>query len=383
MVNEQAQEWCWPLDSSTATAFAPSSPSARSMGVVSDDIDTASILASEEGRQDDPAVLAVANKKQKLASSNSPSACMEAPTSHQEQPAPVLKHKTSFHHTGISNIKNHKHTTASEFSSNDISQSHPPQQNKIKKSETPALAKLLRAVSASQALEASTNSTGGPKQQVSAEDILARRRERNRALAKEARARKKNQIESVTAQLKCLIKENSNLQSIINKHIAGPKHKKDTLIQAQQALLKVPDIVWEAIGLPNPREISQLGDHNSNSTNTMKETKSDDRVCNSFGCSMLEDLAAPQPKLQRALESDQTAENNALSVVEEDLLLSTAVTIPQEATAVFEESASSDPFVLPISGGIPNPLSATLTLQTRSPASFEKNPSSSWPLFEQ
>ena len=373
MVNEQAQEWCWPLDSSTVTAFAPSSPSARSMGVVSDDIDTASILASEEGRQDDPAVLAVANKKQKLASSNSPSACMEAPTSHQEQPAPVLKHKTSVHHTGISNIKNHKHTTASEFSSNDMSQSHPPQQNKIKKSKTPALAKLLRAVSASQALEASTKSTGGPKQ-VSAEDILARRRERNRVLAKEARARKKNQIESVTAQLKCLIKENSNLQSIINKHIAGPKPKKDTLIQAQQALLKVPDIVWEAVGLPNPREISQLGDHNSNSTNTVKETKSDDRVCDSFGCSMLED-AAPQPKLQqRAVESDQTAEN-------QELFLSSVMAIKHEANAAFEESTSS--FVLPISGGIPNPLSATLTLQTRSPASFEKNPSSSWPLFEQ
>ena len=123
-----------------------------------------------------------------------------------------------------------------------------------KQNSTPELAKFLRAVAIStQEEQAQKNDSAKDASSMSAEELLAHRRERNRELAKQTRERKKNQLTSLKMQFESLMKENSKLQKIVYQHVQEPKAKNDTLIQAQQALLKVPENVWEvASGIELP-----------------------------------------------------------------------------------------------------------------------------------
>lgn len=364
-MNEQE----WPLSTMTDAvlssknddcallAFAPSSP--RSVGVVSD-VDSS--VASTGG---DDTVLTAVTKKRKLSSTSS------IPSSVGTEASSLVHKRRTVTLESVPSMSPALPRTVTTYTTNNNYESLTPAvvptknscapRTTKKQNSTPELAKFLRAVAIStQEEQAQKNDSAKDASSMSAEELLAHRRERNRELAKQTRERKKNQLTSLKMQFESLMKENSKLQKIVYQHVQEPKAKNDTLIQAQQALLKVPENVWEvASGIELPTIVA----HQRGQKST-KAAKEEPVVVVASNVPVPQEESAPcavEESHQEATEQDASS-----SAAVEEEVLNMAVAIAHEAAAVTpllpepvtEERFQESP-VTAISDDIPNPLKSS------------------------
>jgi len=100
------------------------------------------------------------------------------------------------------------------------------------------LEKFLRAAT----IAAKESASKRPSDNMTSEQELVFRRERNRVMAKQTRERKKIQFKAMQDQLQSLRRENQRLKGVVKHYVKQPK----TILKDCTALAEIPKEVWES-----------------------------------------------------------------------------------------------------------------------------------------